>query len=193
MNIVLDKVKHNIVFYGFRPQDSLSLHEAYAKKGNYPFRFPPHSVYMLIEVKRESYKQKSLRSVGMTEKFKDGPYIFDSYFESGNLDIAVKVNEYEYDLYMRADSNTRGHHQWFYFSVQARKEGIVRFNILNFTKRSSLYTQGMRIAVYSEKKAQRAVLGELPKLYASWHRGGDNITYKLSKLSQGLYQRAKIL
>jgi hypothetical protein len=36
--------------------------------------------------------------------------IFDSNFESGNLDMVIKVKENEYDLYMRVDTNTRGHH-----------------------------------------------------------------------------------
>lgn len=35
---------------------------------------------------------------------------FDGKFESGNLDKVVMVNENEYDLYMRVDSNTKGHH-----------------------------------------------------------------------------------
>lgn len=36
--------------------------------------------------------------------------IFDSNFESGNLDMVVKTRELEYDIYMRVDTNTRGHH-----------------------------------------------------------------------------------
>jgi hypothetical protein len=36
--------------------------------------------------------------------------IFDSRFESGNLDMVLKPKENEYDLYMRVDANTRGHH-----------------------------------------------------------------------------------
>lgn len=43
--------------------------------------------------------------------------IFDSNFESGNLDLVTKAGENDYDLYMRVDTNTRGHHQWFYFTV----------------------------------------------------------------------------
>jgi hypothetical protein len=35
---------------------------------------------------------------------------FDSSFESGNLDMVLKIKEFEYDLYMRVDTNTRGHH-----------------------------------------------------------------------------------
>jgi cytosolic carboxypeptidase protein 2/3 len=43
--------------------------------------------------------------------------IFDSNFESGNLDTVIKKKDLEYDLFMGVDTNTRGHHQWFYFSV----------------------------------------------------------------------------
>ena len=37
---------------------------------------------------------------------------FDSDFESGNLDVAIKRDEFEYDLFMRVDANTRGHLNW---------------------------------------------------------------------------------
>ena len=38
--------------------------------------------------------------------------IFDSDFESGNLDVVIETAHYEYDLVMRVDSNTRGHFSW---------------------------------------------------------------------------------
>lgn len=40
---------------------------------------------------------------------------FDSYFEGGNLDCAIKVCKDEYDLYLRPDTNTKGHSLWYYF------------------------------------------------------------------------------
>jgi hypothetical protein len=62
--------------------------------------------------------------------------IFDSKFESGNLDCVLEIQPYEYDLYMRIDSNTRGHNQWFYFSIEnAPKNTQMTFNICNFTKK----------------------------------------------------------
>ncbi len=65
---------------------------------------------------------------------------FDSDFECGNLDMVAMLSAHEYDLYMRVDANTRGHHQWFYFSVRNRAGcSTVRFNIVNFTKKDSLY------------------------------------------------------
>jgi hypothetical protein len=118
---------------------------------------------------------------------------FDSFFEGGNLDMVVRQKGQEYDLYMRTDSNARGHHQWFCFSVETKTPTTATFNIVNFTKSASLYTHGMRVAVFSEKKAEKASRGELPSLYRSWHKGGENIAYKLSKLTQELYLKAKIV
>ena len=40
----------------------------------------------------------------------DNELVFDSHFESGNLDMVIKTNDSDYDLFMRVDTNTRGHH-----------------------------------------------------------------------------------
>eukprot|EP00826_Nyctotherus_ovalis_P012454 TRINITY_DN13294_c0_g2_i1.p2 TRINITY_DN13294_c0_g2~~TRINITY_DN13294_c0_g2_i1.p2 ORF type:complete len:130 (+),score=21.63 TRINITY_DN13294_c0_g2_i1:297-686(+) len=127
---------------------------------------------MLIDITRQCNQlhKKDDRSVGM--KAEDGMLVFDSYFEGGNLDVAVRGKRSEYDLYVRTDSNARGHHQWFYFSVQAKARGTVRFNIVNLTQRDSLYTQGMRIAICTKN----------PNVTSEWHRGAENITYKISKI-----------
>ncbi len=46
-----------------------------------------------------------------SEKIDKGEVLeFDAVYESGNLDKVVMVSPTEYDLYMRVDSNTRGHH-----------------------------------------------------------------------------------
>ena len=34
---------------------------------------------------------------------------FDSSFEGGNLDCVIKMNESEFDLFLRPDTNTQGH------------------------------------------------------------------------------------
>ena len=65
---------------------------------------------------------------------------FDSFFECGNLDMAHKINDTEYDLYMRVDSNTHGHNQWFYFKVIPSILCHIKFRIVNFTKKESLYS-----------------------------------------------------
>ena len=48
-----------------------------------------------------------------------------------------------YDLYMHNDCFTHGHTQWFYFSVKNVVVGqSINFNIKNFTKSDSLFTEG---------------------------------------------------
>lgn len=44
---------------------------------------------------------------------------FESNFESANLDCAIKTAEDNYDMYLRVDSNTKGHCLWYYFKVRA--------------------------------------------------------------------------
>ena len=57
---------------------------------------------------------------------------FDSSFETGNLDFAVKINHDEYHLYMRSDSNNNGKCNWFNFKIKNKKAKNYIFKIINF-------------------------------------------------------------
>ncbi|GMH79310.1 hypothetical protein TrLO_g8391, partial [Triparma laevis f. longispina] len=94
--------------------------------------------------------------------------IFDSHFESGNLNTAYLVTggsitqtvgntvDQEYDLTLSQDLNSCGHNQWYYFSCSNTKAGkTVRFNITNLGKPDSLYNRGMRPLMYSQSGASR--------------------------------------
>ncbi|XP_044047852.1 cytosolic carboxypeptidase 2 isoform X2 [Siniperca chuatsi] len=95
---------------------------------------------------------------------------FESRFESGNLQKAVQVGVYDYELTLRTDMYTRKHTQWFYFRVRNMKAGVTyRFTIINLMKNSSLYSQGMRPLLYSERAAEEKGVG--------WQRTGSNIRY----------------
>ena len=83
----------------------------------------------------------------------DKTLVFESRFESGNLQLARKVSDNEYDLVLQNDINSKGHTQWFYFRVTNVKKGLkVKFNMLNMIKSKSLYNDGMKVLIYSEKK-----------------------------------------
>lgn len=75
----------------------------------------------------------------------DTTLVFESRFESGNLCLAAKVSEWEYNLFMQNDVNTEGHTQWFYFQVSNTKaRSSVKFNIMNFVCcRCNSYRQKM--------------------------------------------------
>ena len=47
----------------------------------------------------------------------DKTLIFESRFESGNLSMASKVSDSEYNLLLQNDINTNGYSQWFFFKV----------------------------------------------------------------------------
>jgi cytosolic carboxypeptidase protein 2/3 len=96
--------------------------------------------------------------------------MFESRFESGNLRRAIQVYEYEYDLILKPDYNTRGYTQWYYFSVSNTKAGKnYRFNIINLIKPDSLYNHGMRPLMYSDAAAKKTGRG--------WIRTGSDICY----------------
>jgi len=48
---------------------------------------------------------------------------FDSQFECGNLDTVIRTAQDEYELFMRVDTNTKGHTNWYYFNVRNMKKG----------------------------------------------------------------------
>jgi hypothetical protein len=58
------------------------------------------------------------------------------------LDLVVEHGVNEYDLFIRVDANTKRHLTWFYFSIERiTPNKKYKFNILNFTKKNSLYNK----------------------------------------------------
>ncbi|KAL0968425.1 hypothetical protein UPYG_G00266690 [Umbra pygmaea] len=95
---------------------------------------------------------------------------FESRFESGNLQKAVQVGVHDYELTLRTDMYTNKHTQWFYFRVRNMKTGVTyRFTIVNLMKAGSLYSQGMKPLLYSERAAWEKGEG--------WRRTGSDIRY----------------
>ncbi|XP_072001235.1 cytosolic carboxypeptidase 3 isoform X2 [Engystomops pustulosus] len=100
----------------------------------------------------------------------DNTLVFESRFESGNLQKVVQVSDYDYQLTLRTDLYTERHTQWFYFRVQNTRAGVrYRFTIVNFMKPTSLYNHGMRPLMYSEADANTRHMG--------WRRVGSEIRY----------------
>ncbi|KAI9328145.1 hypothetical protein BDR26DRAFT_61219 [Obelidium mucronatum] len=92
---------------------------------------------------------------------------FESRFESGNLQMAIKVQPTEYDLILQSDVGSKPgrHNQWFYFSVRNLAPSVsYKFNIINMSKGNSQFGEGMQPVIYSVKEGV-------------WRRGGDNICF----------------
>lgn len=91
----------------------------------------------------------------MNPKLTDNEIVFDSTFESGNLDLVVKPADREnyFTCFMRTDTNSNGNLHWFYFSMSGvQKEEKITLNIANFTKYTSLFEQGLKPSVFSWQK-----------------------------------------
>jgi hypothetical protein len=75
-------------------------------------------------------------------------------------------------LFLRPDTNTRGHMQWFYFRISNQKFPYqkIRINICNNRKAGVLFNRGMKPYIYS-KYAERT-------RGCKWQQGGENIEYK---------------
>ncbi|NXL53773.1 CBPC2 carboxypeptidase, partial [Podilymbus podiceps] len=100
----------------------------------------------------------------------DTTLLFESRFESGNLQKAVKVGPFEYVLTLRPDLYTAKHTQWFYFRVQnTRRDHLYRFTIANLAKPKSLYGEGMCPLLYSQRDAESRGIG--------WRRAGADVRY----------------
>jgi cytosolic carboxypeptidase protein 2/3 len=100
----------------------------------------------------------------------DNTLVFESRFESGNLELALKVSDYEYNLVLTHDVNTAGNTQWFFYRVGNTTEGMkVKFNIINLGKGDSLFNMGMKVLVYSEIDEKQHHRG--------WVRDGEEFLY----------------
>lgn len=65
---------------------------------------------------------------------------------------------------------TKKNTQWFYFRVRNMTAGVTyRFTIVNMMKSRSLYSQGMKPLLYSERDAAEKGVG--------WRHTGSNIKY----------------
>ena len=65
----------------------------------------------------------------------DATLLFESRFESGNLNYAVKISDTFYLLVLQYDTSAIGHTQWYYFRVSnTKKDTEVKFSIINMVK-----------------------------------------------------------
>jgi len=142
------------------------MHKTFVKpsESTYEFAFP--RFYGLASAKAfyDSYfedeqdGQKPSRDemrefVGMAPDCEWDELRFNSNFENGNLDMVARTGESTYDLFLRADTNTRGHFGWFHFEMSNTKKGrTYHFNIVNMSKSNSLHNYGMQINLWSQRK-----------------------------------------
>ena len=166
---------YRLVYLGYRAPDTIQLHERYQGANSYPFKFQnvlrqnKEHMTPFVEHFETTVAPKKLPFVGVNRLHERDALHFDSDFEGGNLDAAIDIGLNQYDLYMRPDSNTRGHCHWYHFRVRKMRRGVTyHFSICNFTKKKCLYARGMKPFVSSQRKSGGA-----------WEQGGSNVLYEL--------------
>ncbi|CAG9326272.1 unnamed protein product [Blepharisma stoltei] len=95
---------------------------------------------------------------------------FDSIFESGNLQKAIRVDEREYVLIIRPDTRAANYKHWFYFLCKNQNPITVRFHIINFVKFDKLLADGMQPVILSTKS--------LLEKGKTWRRKGWDISFQ---------------
>ena len=114
---------------------------------------------------------------------------FESNFECGNLQLAYLIssskeikeesfffnsfsnNEIDtYQLFLQNDTNTTGYSQWFFFRVMnGKKNQKINMNIMNFQRKTTKYSNGIKLWYYSKKKNEEKKIG--------WHHTNENVEY----------------
>ena len=164
---------HAPVYRGYRPADSYTIHAHLSDETDATYDFDTSDPRLATV----AYISKGLDSTGKAVN-SGGDLHFDGEFECGNLDAAYQVGKCEYDLYMRSDTNTYGNLHWFYFSVTGNQsKRPVRFNIVNFSRFSRLYSAGMRVSAFS---AYRTAHG----LASGWEQAGNDVRFSVSKVNK---------
>ena len=108
-----------------------------------------------IENSNDNKINNNLIYVNEPKNESEAKIIFDSKFESGNLRMAIKLDSdipNEYDLIIRKDYNNKKNYSWFFFSFESDRETDIKFNILNFIKKTILFDEQnkIRILVYNK-------------------------------------------
>ena len=164
------------MYLGPRFASNIHVIQEYAWKGAQR-NVEEASIYQEEQISRYPYKHATMKTSmqepsprpfrGMNPIGFPEDLHFDSNFECGNLDLVVKVGSQEYDLFMRVDTNSKGHFSWFMFrATPQRPKFRAKFSICNFYKQEILYTKGMKPYVLRRDGHQ------------GWQQGGENVTYQ---------------
>ena len=102
---------------------------------------------------------------------------FESNFECGNLQLVYLDEINNYQLFLHNDTNTTGYSQWFFFRItNVKKNQKINLNIMNFQRKTTKYSNGLKIWYYSTKKNNEKNI--------SWHHTTEKVNY----YQNGLYR-----
>ena len=87
----------------------------------------------------------------------------------------------KYELFLHNDTNTSGYTQWFFFRISnTKKDKKINLSIMNFLRKRTKYSNGIKIWCYSRKNSELNKIG--------WHHTNEDVKYYknfLYKLNKG--------
>ena len=119
----------------------------------------------------EPYPNDSYKSFVYKNYNERNNILFNSDFESGNLRMAIKHADNEYDLVLRPETNSTRTFQWFYFSITVNNNvnagsssntSCIKFNIINLIKKTILFNDNVRVLCHYND---------------AWSRNTNNVYY----------------
>lgn len=144
-----------VVYIGKRHNNTYAAHASLAHNYRFKYAHVEKEAHMIAYFKglRETFKNgKTFSFYGMNPDLADHQLQFDSDFECGNLDLAVRTEPYCYDLYLRVDSNTHGHCLWYYFRTKSATNQKVTLSVCNLKTSMTLYNQGYMHPYFKSSK-----------------------------------------
>lgn len=132
------RCQKDFVYLGARPTHSYDLHMCFSSAQTYSIKQDDLRNF------REAVRKQLLVFHPAKPQHLPDPLTFDSFFESGNCDAVwrSRASLHTYDIFLKPDTGTRGHAQWFYFSVYASEPMKAVFQIKNMCKSSSIFAKG---------------------------------------------------
>ena len=159
--------------------DNLPIFESHFESGN---------LQLVYYTQNLEDKDNTNTNINNNSKINDmiDPTASNNSFNCNNsVNININNNTLEeiekYELFLHNDTNTSGYTQWFFFRVSNVKKGkTINLNIMNFLRKTTKYSNGIKIWVYSQKNFENNNIG--------WHHTTEEVKYYknfLFKLAKG--------
>ena len=144
------------IYKGARPVHSYDLHSCFSSEQTYQVGQEDFRKF------RDANAKGLIHHVQSVSEQEQDPLAFDSYFECGNCDVVkrMKTGNSCYEIYLKPDTGTKGHAQWFYFSVYATSRQSATFQIRNMSKAQSIFGKGGRPFFSKDNVNWRMIDGE---------------------------------
>ena len=184
-----NKIENNVVFkerienLGIKYDDLLQF-ESHFESGNLQIAFITESLNEIKPINNNNmnkniYNNTNNNCIVNTNKSLNNEINISL---NNNLNNNIKNEEIEkYELFLHNDTNTSGYTQWFFFRVSNVKKGKkVNLNIMNFLRKRTKYSNGIKIWCYSRKNTELNKIG--------WHHTTEEVKYYknfLYKINKG--------